>query len=69
MRPDLFRSLKLRERGFAIEPAIAARVLRSGERIYEVPVSYQARSREQGKKLTSLDGLRVLRTLLRCRLN
>jgi len=69
MRTDLFRSLKLRERGFAIEPEIAARVLRAGERIYEVPVSYQARSREEGKKLTSLDGLRVLRTLLRCRLD
>ena len=69
MRTELFRSLKLKERGFAIEPEIAARVLRSGERIYEVPVSYQARSREEGKKLTSLDGLRVLRTLLRCRLD
>ena len=69
MRTDLFRSLKLKERGFAIEPEIAARVLRSGERIYEVPVSYQARSREDGKKLTSLDGLRVLRTLVRCRID
>jgi len=69
MRTDLFRSLKLKERGFAIEPEIAARVLRSGERIYEVPVSYQARSREEGKKLTAFDGLRVLRTLLRCRID
>ena len=50
----------LRERGFAIEPEIAARVLRAGERIYEVPISYTARSREEGKKLTALDGLRVL---------
>ena len=40
MRTDLFRSLPLRERGFAIEPEIAARVLRSGERIHEVPISY-----------------------------
>ena len=69
MRTDLFRSLRLRERGFAIEPEIAARVLRSGERIYEVPVAYQARSREAGKKLTAVDGLRVLRTLLRCRVD
>jgi glycosyltransferase involved in cell wall biosynthesis len=67
MSTELFRSLRLRERGFAIEPEIAARVLRSGERIYEVPISYSARSREEGKKLTALDGLRVLRTLLRCR--
>jgi glycosyltransferase involved in cell wall biosynthesis len=67
MRTELFRSLKLRERGFAIEPEIAARVLRSGERIHEVPISYRARSREAGKKLTALDGLRVMRTLIRCR--
>jgi len=69
MSTELFRSLKLRERGFAIEPEIAARVLRSGERIYEVPITYRARSREEGKKLTALDGLRVLRTLVRCRLD
>ena len=67
MRTELFRSLPLRERGFAIEPEIAARVMQSGERIYEVPISYRARSREEGKKLTSLDGLRVLRTLVRCK--
>ena len=68
MRTELFRSLPLRERGFSIEPEIAARLLRAGERIYEVPISYHARTRDQGKKLTTLDGLRVLRTLVRCRI-
>jgi glycosyltransferase involved in cell wall biosynthesis len=68
MRTELFRSLRLHEKGFAIEPEIAARVLRAGERIHEVPISYRARSRDEGKKLTALDGLRVLRTLVRCRL-
>jgi len=69
MRTELFRSLPLRERGFAIEPEIAARVLRAGERIHEVPISYRARGRDAGKKLTAIDGLRVLRTLLRCRVS
>ena len=68
MRTELFRSLRLRERGFAIEPEIAARVLQSGERVYEMPITLRARSREEGKKLTAVDGLRVLRTLLRCRI-
>jgi dolichol-phosphate hexosyltransferase len=67
MSTELFRSLRLRERGFAIEPEITARVLLAGERIYEVPITYAARSREEGKKLTALDGLRVLKTLVRCR--
>ncbi len=68
MSTELFRTLKLREPGFAIEPEITARVLLAGERIYEVPITYKARSREEGKKLTAFDGLRVLRTLVRCRM-
>ena len=69
LRTDLFRSLDLREPGFAVEAEIMARLLGRGIRIYEVPVEYRARSRDEGKKLTALDGLRVLRTLVRCRLN
>jgi dolichol-phosphate hexosyltransferase len=68
MRTEVFRSLELRERGFAIEAEITARLVRKGIRIYEVPIVYKARSREQGKKLTTVDGVRVLRTLLRCRI-
>jgi glycosyltransferase involved in cell wall biosynthesis len=68
METELFRSLDLRERGFAIEAEITARVLGAGLRVFEVPIDYRARSREEGKKLTALDGLRVLRTLLRCRI-
>jgi glycosyltransferase involved in cell wall biosynthesis len=67
IRTDVFRALPLRASGFDIEPEIAARLIQAGERIYEVPVHYRARSTEEGKKLTSLDGLRVIATLLRCR--
>jgi dolichol-phosphate hexosyltransferase len=67
IRTDLFRSLPLRESGFAIEAEITARLLRRGVRIFEVPVTYRARGREEGKKLTAADGVRVLRTLTRCR--
>lgn len=66
---ELFRELDLRENGFAIEAEIAARLLRRKVPIYEVSVAYQARSREEGKKLTAMDGFRVLRTLIRCRLD
>ena len=64
----MFRQLPLREPGFAIEPEIAARLLQHGERIFEVPVAYKARGSDEGKKLTAVDGLRVLKTLVRCRL-
>jgi hypothetical protein len=67
METELFRSLDLREQGFAIEAEITARLLGAGVRVFEVPIEYRARSREEGKKPTALDGLSVLRTLLRCR--
>jgi len=68
LETELFRGLGLRARGFEIEPEIAARVLQRGERIYEVPISYRARRTEDGKKLTARDGVRVVGTLVRCRL-
>jgi len=67
IRTELFRGLPLSARGFDIEPEIAARLVQRGERIYEVPISYRARSTDEGKKLTAVDGLRVVATLLRCR--
>ena len=60
IRTDVFRSLELRSPGFAIEPEITARLVQRGERIFEVPVHYRARATEEGKKLTALDGFRVL---------
>ena len=65
----LWREFALRERGFAFEAELTARLVNAGLRIYEVPITYQARSREAGKKLTAADGFRVLRTLVRTRVD
>jgi dolichol-phosphate hexosyltransferase len=69
LKTSLFRSLPLRANGFAIEAEITARLLRAGARIFEVPIAYRARRREEGKKLRPVDGLRVLSTLARCRIH
>lgn len=69
IRTDVFRALPLQEAGFAIEAEITARLIQRGERIFEVPVHYRARMSDEGKKLTAMDGLRVVRTLIRCRLS
>jgi glycosyltransferase involved in cell wall biosynthesis len=68
MPTTIWRELDLRCTGFDIEPEITGKVLAHGHRIYEVPVRYRARGRAEGKKLTALDGLRVVRTLVECRL-
>jgi glycosyltransferase involved in cell wall biosynthesis len=64
---SVWRSLDLRSDGFDIEPEITAKLLRSGRRIYEVPISYAARGRVEGKKLTWRDGVMALWTLSRIR--
>jgi glycosyltransferase involved in cell wall biosynthesis len=69
LRSELWQRLNLRGSGFEIEPDITGRVLRLGYRIHEVPIRYYARSREDGKKLTWLDGFRALRKLMALRLS
>ena len=60
-------ALDLQSRGFEVDPEITAKLLRLGYRIFEVPISYVARSREEGKKVTVADGVRALGTLVRYR--
>jgi glycosyltransferase involved in cell wall biosynthesis len=67
MPTELMRSLDLRANGFTIEAELTGRLLRARARIYEVPIKYVARRREEGKKIRPSDGLRGLLTLLRVR--
>jgi glycosyltransferase involved in cell wall biosynthesis len=64
---SLWRSMDLRSDGFGMEAESTAKFLLRGERIYEVPITYRARTREEGKKIRAVDGLRALWILLRHR--
>ncbi len=50
-RADVVRDIPLRSRGFEFEPEITSKVLKRGHRIYEVPISYNGREFDEGKKL------------------
>jgi hypothetical protein len=64
----LFRELPLTENGFGLDTELTALMLARGVRPYEVPITYKARSREEGKKLTWGDGVVATRILIRVRL-
>ena len=66
---EMYRALDLRQAGFGVEAEIAGKLLRAGFRPYEVPISYKARGREEGKKLTWRDGVEALWILLQLRLS
>ncbi|HUN32690.1 MAG TPA: glycosyltransferase family 2 protein [Trebonia sp.] len=62
---ELYRSLAIKSAGFGMEAEITGKLLRRGIRPYEIPISYKARSREEGKKLTMWDGVEALGILAR----
>jgi len=64
MRADVARSLKLDANRFDIEPQITARLLAGGYRIHELPVTFEPRSRAQGKKIGWRDGVRAIEVLV-----
>ncbi len=65
---DRYEQLRLTADGFEIEAELTGGLLRSGARIYEVPISYAARSRAEGKKIDVKDGFRGVARLVRVRL-
>jgi dolichol-phosphate hexosyltransferase len=64
---QVYRELDVRSAGFGMEAEITGKLLARGVRPYEVPVSYRARSREEGKKITWRDGAEALWILGRVR--
>lgn len=65
---DIADSLDVRQMRWGIDPEITAKILRQGNRIYEVPVSYNGREFWEGKKISWKDGFVILWTLLRYRI-
>ncbi len=60
MPVSLYRSLNIRSNGFGMEAEVTGKLLRRQIRPYEVPISYRARSRAEGKKITWRDGVEAL---------
>lgn len=66
-KTEVIKGIKLRSNRFDFEPEITAKVLKQGHRIYEVPISYSGRERDEGKKITWRDGITALYCLIKYR--
>jgi len=64
-RADIVKGIRVEEDRFGIEPELTAKVAKQRLRIYEVPVSYQGRTYEEGKKIGWKDGVRALYCILK----
>jgi dolichol-phosphate hexosyltransferase len=62
---NLYRNLNVRSHGFGMEAEITGKLLRRRLRPYEIGISYRARTREEGKKITWRDGVEAVWILFR----
>jgi SAM-dependent methyltransferase len=64
-RTSLLKTVPIRSDRFGFEPEITIKVARRQARVYEVPISYDGRTYEEGKKIGFKDGLQALWVILR----
>ncbi|MCR5417457.1 MAG: glycosyltransferase family 2 protein [Lachnospiraceae bacterium] len=57
---DVIQSIDIQEKRFGFEPEITAKVTRMRIKIHEVPISYNPRTSEEGKKVGFKDGVRAI---------
>jgi glycosyltransferase involved in cell wall biosynthesis len=67
MRREVLDGMQLTSNGFGIEPEMTAKIFKRGYRVYEVPITYDGRSYEEGKKIGWKDGVVALWVLLKHR--
>ena len=67
-KKTIFKKINLKEKGFAFCPEITTKLSKLNYKIYEVPISYNGRTYNDGKKITSFDGLIALYSLIKYRL-
>jgi hypothetical protein len=68
VRTALLQSLDLRCCGFDLDFEISNKLARRTKKIAEVPITFEPRTYEQGKKINAADGLKALAVILRNRL-
>ena len=69
VRTSLLQELGIACNRFDVEPEITAKLLKRGVTIHEVPISYEGRSFAEGKKISYVDFVSAVWTLLRLRVS
>lgn len=67
-RRDIIQNIKIRSNRFEIEPEVTAKVVKQKIKIHEVPITYEARGFDAGKKISWRDGFSALVTILKYRI-
>ena len=64
-RREVIQSIEIEENRFGVEPEVTAKVAAAGWRVYEVGISYNGRTYDEGKKIGWRDGIRAIVCIVR----
>ena len=64
-KKEVLDHLRLKSNRFGFEPEVTAKIAKMNYRIYEVPISYSGRDYWEGKKISWVDGLKAIFSILR----
>jgi len=67
-RREVMEEMTIRSNRFGFEPEFTAKAAKKGWRIYEMPITYDGRTYEEGKKITWKDGVKAIFTIIYFRL-
>ena len=62
---ELFKKLELKENNFNFCPEVTTKISNQGVKIYELPIKYQGRDYDEGKKIKLIDALKAIYCILK----
>ncbi|MFN0117495.1 MAG: glycosyltransferase family 2 protein [Elusimicrobiota bacterium] len=65
IKRPIIQSFPLRSERFGIEPEITIKLVKLNHKIFEVPISFHARTHQEGKKINWKDGISAIYTMLK----
>jgi glycosyltransferase involved in cell wall biosynthesis len=66
-RREVVEGMEIHATGFEFEPEFTAKILKQNIRVVELPISFNPRGYSEGKKITAVDGMIALWTLIKYR--
>ena len=67
MKREFVQGITIKSRKFDLEPELTAKLVKKGAKFKELPITYNARNYESGKKITYKDGLMAVMALFKYR--
>ena len=65
-KTSVIKSINLKEKSFSFEPEVTVKLAKKKYKFFEVPVTYNGRSYEEGKKIGLKDAFIALKTIIFC---